>query len=367
MRSLVIAISIIGLATVALLQSHSRFSAQTYQQYGTESSSSSSFVEPILPITDVEWHSPEGSAVYFLLTHGIVKGYPDGTFRGKELVSRAELAKMLILAGSIPITHIYNNGRFHDVAEGEWYTPFVLTAATRGIVEGFPTQRILFKPSLSVNTAEFLKMLTRTFNLREDMPQSYTDVPQKIWYELFAGVAWQYELFPDRTPTLLQPNRILTRRDVAVAIDLLFHQPERRRLPQWTPPTVPVLSKTPLPPPPSSSPAPTLTSSNPGSQGGITGQTGGATAGTTGIPTGGATGIQGITGPFGGPTGGTMGGPTTGGIGGLSSSMSTGQSSMASSIVQSSVGGIVGGPTGGGIGGQSSSMGGQSSSFSITH
>ncbi|MBI1934549.1 S-layer homology domain-containing protein [Candidatus Peregrinibacteria bacterium] len=282
-----------------LLRSHSRFSAQTYQQYGAESSPSSPFVEPVLPITDVDWHSLEGSAVFFLLTHGIIQGYPDGTFRGAELVSRAEVAKMLILAGSIPITQIENNNRFHDVAEGEWYTPFVMTAAKNAIVEGFPTQRFLFKPSLSINTAEFLKMLTRTFNLREGMSQSYADVPQKIWYERFTGAAWQYELFPDRAPTLLQPGRLLTRREVAIAINLLFHQPLRRRLPQWLPPTIPVLPLTPLPLPPIiSSSSPFLTSSSTGGQSGTTGQTG-------------ATGTQGTTGPFGGPTGGTMGGPTT--------------------------------------------------------
>ncbi|MBI2117659.1 S-layer homology domain-containing protein, partial [Candidatus Peregrinibacteria bacterium] len=114
-KPLAIALTIIGLATVGLLVSHARFSAQTTTE-SAGSSSSSSFVEPVLPITDVAWHSLEGSAVYFLLTHGVIQGYPDGTLRGAELVTRAEVAKMLILAGSIPITQIENNNRFHDVA-----------------------------------------------------------------------------------------------------------------------------------------------------------------------------------------------------------------------------------------------------------
>ena len=329
-KPLAIVVIIVGLATVALLESYSRFSAQTTPGSAASSSSSaSSFIEPIPPITDVEWHSLEGSAVYFLFTRNVIQGYPDRTFRGNELVSRAELAKMLILAGGIPITHTENKGRFHDIAEGEWYTPFVLTAAAKGIVEGFPTQRILFKPSLSVNTAEFLKMLTRTFNLHEGMPQSYTDVPGKIWYEPFAGVAWQYELLPLRPVTFLQPHRFLTRREVAIAIDLLFHQPQRRRLPQWKPPIVPVLPSIPfLPPPGSSAPSPPGSSSTPGGQNGTIGLTGGATTtGGTATPTGGTTegttgttgtssttgttGMQGTVGPFGGPTGGTTGEPSS--------------------------------------------------------
>lgn len=240
---------------LGLLASHTPFSAQTSPQYGAESSSSSSFVEPILPFKDVDWHSLEGSAVYFLLTHGVIRGYPDGTFRGGEVISRAELAKMLVLAGNVPITRTKNNGWFHDVAEGEWYTPFLMTAAAWGIVEGYPTQRILLKPSAPVNTAEFLKMLTRTFHLQEGMFQSYRDVPEGLWYESFAGAAWQYELFPLRPATFLQPKNLLTRREAAIALNLLFHQPQRRRLPPWTPPVVPVLPFTPLPSPPVSSPS----------------------------------------------------------------------------------------------------------------
>lgn len=252
---LAIVATILGLTTIVLwLEVSPRFSAQTS---GTESSSSSPFIEPVLPLTDVDWRSPEGSAVYFLLTHGVIQGFPDRTFRGEELVSRAELVKMLVLAGGFPISPVHNNGRFHDVPEEEWYTPFVMTAAIKGIAEGYPTQRILFKPSLSVNTAEFLKMLTRTFHLREKLLQSYKDVPAGLWYEPFAGAAWQYELLPLRPATFLQPHRLLTRREVAIAIDLLFHQPKRRRLPSWLPPPVPTLPFVPLPQPlPSSSALP---------------------------------------------------------------------------------------------------------------
>ncbi|PIR52399.1 hypothetical protein COU77_00610, partial [Candidatus Peregrinibacteria bacterium CG10_big_fil_rev_8_21_14_0_10_49_16] len=209
----------------------------------------SSWQANVLPFMDVDWNSRQGNAVFFLLSHGIINGFPDNTFKGDEYVTRAQAAKIMLLAGALPITHTANNGKFTDVAEDEWYTPYVATAADRGIIRGYHSSQsqAQFKPRNPVSTAEFLTMLGRTFDFEEYWPHGYRDVPQGTWYSRHAGNAWYYELFPERI-FYLEPQRPLTRYEIAIAIHQLYRQPERKKgLPWWIPPRLPGLSQTSIP------------------------------------------------------------------------------------------------------------------------
>jgi len=121
----------------------------------------------------------------------------------------------LLLARGISVQDLLNQGRFWDVLEGQWYVKYVMTAAQKGIINGYPDGS--FKPANTVNTAEFLKMLTLTFGLQENLSYSYTDVPSSAWFAKYAGTAEKYGLFPNRSEKLY-PAQELTREEVAVAI-----------------------------------------------------------------------------------------------------------------------------------------------------
>jgi hypothetical protein len=121
-----------------------------------------------------------------------------------------------LLARGITVGNLKNNGRFGDVKTGEWYEKFVMKAAEKGIINGNPDGT--FRPANTVNTAEFLKMLTKTFNLSTNLPYTYSDVSSNAWFAQFAGVAQKYDLFPNRGSRFLLPSQNLTRNEVAVAI-----------------------------------------------------------------------------------------------------------------------------------------------------
>ena len=172
----------------------------------------SSFENPF-PDTDID--TLEGLSASELYRRVVIGGYPDGEFKGSREVNRAEAAKFLLLARYGTVTDISNNGKFSDVKDGEWYVSFVVTAANKGIISGYPDG--LFRPANTVNTAEFLKMLTLTFNLSENLNYSYSDVKSTDWFAKYAGIAEKYNLFPDRS-TYLNPGDNLTRKEVAIAI-----------------------------------------------------------------------------------------------------------------------------------------------------
>jgi len=179
-------------------------------------------IDPSVQETQKEWFSDVseneeiGKAANALADKGIVGGYSDGTFRPDQPVNRAEAAKFLVLAliGDFQ-GDIRNSGKFHDVADGEWYTKYVMAASVLQIIGGNPDGT--FRPGNPVNTAEFLKMLSLTFNLQADLPHDYLDVGADDWFAPYAGMAQQYALFPDRV-LFLEPGRVMTRGEVVYAI-----------------------------------------------------------------------------------------------------------------------------------------------------
>lgn len=167
------------------------------------------------PFPDTGTTDLEGRAAAELYRRAVIGGFPDGEFKGDETVNRAQLAKFFLLARFESVDDADEDGGFPDVRIGEWYTKFVVRAAERGIISGYPNG--LFLPADTVNTAEFLKMLSKTFQLEEDLAYSYSDVDSEDWFARYAGVAEAYGLFPERENELM-PAEELSRKEVAIAI-----------------------------------------------------------------------------------------------------------------------------------------------------
>lgn len=167
------------------------------------------------PFPDTDTSTVEGVAAAYLYNIGLINGYDDGEFKGDREVNRAEAAKFLLNARYSDVEDRSNDDRFSDVEEGEWYVRFVMYAAELGVINGYDDGT--FRPANTVNTAEFLKMLTLTFDLDLNLSHGFTDVEAGSWYEPYVGTAYKYNLFPHRG-NQLDPGSLLTRDEVATAI-----------------------------------------------------------------------------------------------------------------------------------------------------
>lgn len=169
------------------------------------------------PFSDTNINSIAGIAAAELYYRGVIGGFPDGEFKGRQLVNRAEAAKFLLLAANIPLSSSVTSNQFRDVIPTEWYGKYVITAAENNIIKGYSDNT--FRPAKSVLTAEFLKMISLSFDLETNLPFDYQDVSQfpGAWFWDYAGAAQKYELFPHRQ-TALRPDSELTRNEVAVAM-----------------------------------------------------------------------------------------------------------------------------------------------------
>jgi hypothetical protein len=83
------------------------------------------------------------AAISSLGSQGIVSGYPDGTFKPDNQITRAEFATLLVKALGLNTTG--TTGTFTDVASDDWYYNSVNTAVYAGLASG--TGDNLFAPN----------------------------------------------------------------------------------------------------------------------------------------------------------------------------------------------------------------------------
>jgi hypothetical protein len=85
-----------------------------------------------------------------------VNGYEDGTFKPEEKVTRAQFVKMLV--SSLEEKLEAYDGSFTDVAEGDWFAPYVAAAKKLGIASGYADGS--FKPNKEISRTEMAVMLS---------------------------------------------------------------------------------------------------------------------------------------------------------------------------------------------------------------
>lgn len=97
---------------------------------------------------------------------------------------------------------------FTDVDSSYWAYPFVQGLAARNVIAGFPDGS--FRPEQPVTRAEFAAMLQKAFNpnpIRQLSPGGFTDVPADYWAATAIRVAYEAGFlagYPDNT---FQPNQ----------------------------------------------------------------------------------------------------------------------------------------------------------------
>ena len=88
-------------------------------------------------------------------TAGYIAGYPNGTFRPNNNISRAEIAKIIVVAAGF--TMDTSGAGFSDIA-GHWASDYILPANNKGIVGGYTDGT--FRPNNSATRAEASKMVS---------------------------------------------------------------------------------------------------------------------------------------------------------------------------------------------------------------
>ncbi len=141
-----------------------------------------------------EYHYCE--AVKWAKDQGIVEGFGDGSFKPDEPVTRAQAVKMIL--ETFKVNMVEGRGQnlgFSDVSRYLWYTDYIKTALSLGIVHGY--QDGTFRPDQFVLRAEGYIILLNTARVKDNVViptqlygQPYYDVPNNQSTRWFITEAW---------------------------------------------------------------------------------------------------------------------------------------------------------------------------------
>ncbi len=173
---------------------------------------------PVTQFSDIDAKTLEGVAAKALGLKGIVRGFPDGTLRPGDTLTRAQAAKMLIKI-TIPSDPTTPGPQvFKDVpSDGQWHVPYVNMAAALGFIKGYPDGT--FRPEQTVTRAEFATMLGRLLQVTADpqVPLTAQDVPKGEWFSDSVIASLSRGFYPGEAK-FFHPTRPITRSSAIIAI-----------------------------------------------------------------------------------------------------------------------------------------------------
>lgn len=151
--------------------------------------------------------------IEYLATLGIITGYPDGAFEPGGKVTRAEMSALLMRASGEAEGEF--SSEFSDVAEDHWAYKYISEAASEGIVKGYPDQT--FRPNGQITRAEGVAMIVRydRIPLGRVYEVPYSDVPGRHWAIAEITAAKEAGLLQYLGERSFTPNQVLSRGEVA--------------------------------------------------------------------------------------------------------------------------------------------------------
>ena len=114
--------------------------------------------EPMFKFSDLPSTHWSYNYVNTLAENFILNGYLDGTFKPDANITRAEFAKIIVSATDTLDTTA--KAEFSDVSEDDWYNYYVASAYKEGFIKGYPDGT--FRPNDYITRADICTIVSRS-------------------------------------------------------------------------------------------------------------------------------------------------------------------------------------------------------------
>jgi len=153
-----------------------------------------------------------------VLHHGYIKGYVDGTFRPQNQITRAEVAAML---SRILGTASSTGANFSDLATNHWAFGYISSVVNAGLFNGYPDGT--FRPDQSITRAELSKVMVLMRNLFpiQVSPPTFPDIAGH-WAANYIEMASRAQFVTGYTSGDFRPGQPITRAETVTLIDRAF-------------------------------------------------------------------------------------------------------------------------------------------------
>ncbi|GAB1545210.1 hypothetical protein NUACC21_78860 [Scytonema sp. NUACC21] len=179
-------------------------------------------IPPPIAFTDIPTDFWGRRFIDTLSSRGIIKGFPDYSFRPNQPVSRAEFAAILQQAFHKKVSSTREIS-FKDIPAQYWASPAINEAINTGFLKGYPDNT--FKPQQKISRVQVLVALASGLNLKEpsspkEVLSIYEDaqeIPKYAVGKLAAATESSIVVnYPDAK--FFAPNKEATRAEVAAMI-----------------------------------------------------------------------------------------------------------------------------------------------------
>ncbi|MBN2058566.1 MAG: S-layer homology domain-containing protein [Candidatus Saganbacteria bacterium] len=160
------------------------------------------------------------------VTLGLIKGYPDDTFRPEQGITRAELVTLLIRTLPVKLAESVPYSGFSDVGTSHWAAKYIAYGNYLGLVTGYPDGT--FKPNRVLNRAEGVTILARyaKLALRKDFPKPFPDLTANFWANEYIDAAQRSGMLVYLVGRNFEPTTHFSR---AEATEVLYRTPQIQR------------------------------------------------------------------------------------------------------------------------------------------
>ncbi len=152
-----------------------------------------------------------------------VVGYPDGTVRPNDNITRAEVTSIFfrLLKESVRNESLTSSNNFADVNDDDWYNTAVSTMANLGIVNGRTADE--FVPNAFITRAEFAAICARFDDSAFEMVDDFADVAGH-WAEAEIHEAAAHGWIRGYEDNTFRPDRFITRAEAMTMINRVLNR-----------------------------------------------------------------------------------------------------------------------------------------------
>ena len=136
--------------------------------------------------SDVNVNNWFNTSVSTLTRLGLINGYSDGTFKPNQYITRAEFVSLMV--AFFEAEDIEYQNIFTDISESNWYYRPILIGVNKGFIAGYPDGT--FKPNQYITRAEACKIVNSVLcrkpiksGLYENL-KVWPDLDKNAWYYL---------------------------------------------------------------------------------------------------------------------------------------------------------------------------------------
>lgn len=197
--------------------------------------------EKILSFSDVPTTHYAYKHIMGMAEQGVIKGYPDGTFKPNLSISREHVALMFYRAFDLGNQEPVRAGKnFTDVPKNYVYYDEIQAVYRAGLFDGKDGNS--FDPKAPMTRAEMAKVIVTAFDLERHQGYIFKDVSEKHWAKDYIATVYAHGIAKGSNGDYM-PNAPIKRADFSILLYNSLNPDEVEKPTEPLKPTPPVVEK----------------------------------------------------------------------------------------------------------------------------